>query len=573
MKEHKLINPYDPAVHCIQSRLGTSLEKIEEYTAMMQADIQFDPCAGFVDSNGDIWIYDGKHRRESAIAAGSMLLCELEPGTQQDAEWHAAHANTRHGLPRTRNDIINAVNMALRHPYGQQKSDRELALWCGCDHKTVGKYRSKLEASGEIPQVQTRTITRGEQEYQMEIPAKPDPVETEIIKEKGLYFDMLFDIDESGECERLTRTVLPSESDFVPLTAQAAETKGWCHSCPYASSGHYLNENGFKWCTLSIIQDLDLRKILKTDKIQRYNLFHKPEAPASDADDQGDLEPEEEFEEDKTDEEETEEHAFQARLKRCRECLDKCYLVKIDGVFGVTKIYEVNEYVAKVRGVTYPYDPDVPFKGMAACTENFELEDLRRELTPECWETSKYRTMNNIKDYSNVRPEKENPEQHIEPEPEQPSEELKTENPIDIKEIHRLRRILQNPDIRDSRRFEAIDAVDAIEFFTLLHLLDWPDDLESLYVNLPSGRISTLRELRTPTEFNSPMPPSMLLEFWEPETEINGNDVYCLDYESVAGTPEYYFRQCTLDTWQIFFRYWRFKQLYGNVKSRLKTLE
>lgn len=562
MKEHKLINPYDPAVHCIQSRLGTSLEKIEEYTAMMQADIQFDPCAGFVDSNGDIWIYDGKHRRESAIAAGSMLLCELEPGTQQDAEWHAAHANTRHGLPRTRNDIINAVNMALRHPYGQQKSDRELALWCGCDHKTVGKYRSKLEASGEIPQVQTRTITRGEQEYQMEIPAKPDPVETEIIKEKGLYFDMLFDIDESGECERLTRTVLPSESDFVPLTAQAAETKGWCHSCPYASSGHYLNENGFKWCTLSIIQDLDLRKILKTDKIQRYNLFHKPEAPASDADDQGDLEPEEEFEEDKTDEEETEEHAIQARLERCRECLNKYYLVKVDGVLGVTKIYEVNEYLAKVRGVTYPYDPLVPFKGMAAGTLNFELEELINELSDQCWKQAKWDVAH--KGSNSIEP----PSQPT-PEP----EECKAENSIDIKEIRRLRRILQDPDIRDSRRFEAIDAIDTIEFFALLHLLDWPDDLESLYVNFPSGRISTLRELRTPTEFNSPMPPSTLLEFWEPETKINDNDVYRPDYESVAGTPEYYFRQCTLDVWQIFLRYWRFKQLYGNVKSRLKTLE
>lgn len=554
MKEHKLINPNDPTVHCIQSRLGTSLEKIEEYTAMMQADIQFDPCAGFVDPNGDIWIYDGKHRRESAMQAGSMLLCELEPGTQQDAEWHAAHANTRHGLPRTRNDIINAVKIALRHPYGQQKSDRELALWCGCDHKTIGKYRKELEASGEIPQMQTRTITRGEQAYQMEIPVKTEPVEP---KDRSEFKTTPTTKELKGVIKAFMSLEFPN---FVTAREELDHLySNWQAKEPYVTLVNKLKKHLESLYTIENFHFTTRTACL--DALTDWNVLYNEGY-------RGVLEAEEEVDE------EDEEHAFQARLERCRECLDKCYLVKIDGVFGVTKIYEVNKHLAKVRGVTYPYDPDVPFKGMAACTENFELEDLRRELTPECWETSKYRTMNNIKDYSNVRPEKENPEQHIEPEPEQPSEELKTENPIDIKEIHRLRRILQNPDIRDSRRFEAIDAVDAIEFFTLLHLLDWPDDLESLYVNLPSGRISTLRELRTPTEtFHLMIQPSTLLEFWEPETKINDNDAYLSENESISGTPEYYFRQCTLDAWQIFFRYWYFKKEYGKAKSRLNTLE
>ena len=71
-----------------------------------------------------------------------------------------------------------------------------------------------------------------------------------------------------------------------------------------------------------------------------------------------------------------EEDAFEARLERCRACVGKHYLVKIEGVLGVTHITEVNEYLAIVRGVTYPYDANNPFPNFACGTFNFGLEDL-----------------------------------------------------------------------------------------------------------------------------------------------------------------------------------------------------
>ena len=71
-----------------------------------------------------------------------------------------------------------------------------------------------------------------------------------------------------------------------------------------------------------------------------------------------------------------EEDAFEARLERCRACVGKHYLVKIEGVLGVTHITEVNEYLAIVRGVTYPYDANNPFPNFACGTFNFKLEDL-----------------------------------------------------------------------------------------------------------------------------------------------------------------------------------------------------
>ena len=456
MKEHKLINPYDPAVHCIQSRLGTSLEKIEEYTAMMQADVQFDPCAGFVDPNGDIWIYDGKHRRESAMQAGSMLLCELEPGTRQDAEWHAAHANTRHGLPRTRNDIINAVKIALRHPYGHQKSDRDLALWCGCDHKTIGKYRKELEASGEIPQMQTRTITRGEQAYQMEIPVKTEPEPTEqeqpvkpMATEANIqqavldYCKTLDPFPEEGllACYRIAHK-LASHEDEIKRIRQILELTFELDYSGYPRWRIYdqIGEQAAKiQVALEGMWGITLQFVSMDDKSPRCAIcqknilsgivfYHKIldeyhcvmcSRPGYMYDQKSEtepkplIEPEELKVKDLVEEAIDEEHAFQARLKRCRECLDKCYLVKIDEVFGVTHIYEVNHHLAKVRGVTYPYDPYIPFKGMACGTLNFELEDLLKELTQECWEYSK----------SHIRREDSNDiEPELQPEPDHQSQ-------------------------------------------------------------------------------------------------------------------------------------------------------
>jgi DNA-binding transcriptional regulator YhcF (GntR family) len=69
-------------------------------------------------------------------------------------------ANQKHGLRRNRADKRLAVQQALLHPQGAGLSDREIARHCGVDHKTVGRVRSELEASGEIPRITERNITR-----------------------------------------------------------------------------------------------------------------------------------------------------------------------------------------------------------------------------------------------------------------------------------------------------------------------------------------------------------------------------------------------------------------------------
>jgi hypothetical protein len=152
----------------IQSRATTHADLIEEYAEMMQAGIEFEAAFGLRDEAGQVYIHDGLHRGEAAKALGKLLLVEVKPGTKLEAEWLALTANQKHGLRRSREDKRRVVHTALLHPYGAQLSNREIGRHCGVDHKTVGKIRQELELSGEIPQIQTRTVTRAGVTYEQD---------------------------------------------------------------------------------------------------------------------------------------------------------------------------------------------------------------------------------------------------------------------------------------------------------------------------------------------------------------------------------------------------------------------
>jgi predicted RNA-binding Zn-ribbon protein involved in translation (DUF1610 family) len=135
---------------------------------MMLAGIEFEAACGLRDEAGQVYIHDGLHRGEAAKAVGKLLLVEVKPGTKLEAEWLALTANQKHGLRRSREDKRRVVHTALLHPYGARLSNREIGRHCGVDHKTVGKIRQELELSGEIPQIQTRTVTRAGATYEQD---------------------------------------------------------------------------------------------------------------------------------------------------------------------------------------------------------------------------------------------------------------------------------------------------------------------------------------------------------------------------------------------------------------------
>jgi hypothetical protein len=47
-------------------------------------------------------------------------------------------------------------------------SDSQIAEHVGVDDKTVAKYRAELVAASELPKIETRTVKRGDQEYEID---------------------------------------------------------------------------------------------------------------------------------------------------------------------------------------------------------------------------------------------------------------------------------------------------------------------------------------------------------------------------------------------------------------------
>ncbi|MFC1975760.1 hypothetical protein ACFLXQ_05135 [Chloroflexota bacterium] len=160
MKESNVTKQSPENLTFIQSRAEINFSIVDEYAAMMTDGLEFDPVEGIQDESGNVYVWDGFHRGEAARKTGTTLAVNIQPGTKQDAEWLALTANQKHGLRRSRADKQRIVRQALLHPYGVNLSNREIARHCGVSDKTVGKIRSEMEATAEIPQLDKRVVKK-----------------------------------------------------------------------------------------------------------------------------------------------------------------------------------------------------------------------------------------------------------------------------------------------------------------------------------------------------------------------------------------------------------------------------
>ncbi|KKM98044.1 hypothetical protein LCGC14_1162040, partial [marine sediment metagenome] len=167
------LHPDKTKVTIIQSRAEMNLDLINEYAQEMKDGTIFDAIDA-IRENGHFYIYNGAHRVEAARQINFTLDISWTPGTRADAEWAALAANTKHGLRRSTATKQRVAKNALLHEKGAGLSDREIARWCQVDHKTVGKLRKGLEASGEIPQIAERTVTRNGKTFTQAAKAEPE---------------------------------------------------------------------------------------------------------------------------------------------------------------------------------------------------------------------------------------------------------------------------------------------------------------------------------------------------------------------------------------------------------------
>lgn len=149
-----------------QSRKELDEDVIKQYGDLIAEGVEFPPLDVVFDG-ADYWLVDGFHRRWAAVKQKvKAFKCNVVQGTREDARWLSYGVNKDHGLPRTPADKVKAILAALKHPRGVKLSDRQIAAHVGVDHKTVGKYRTAKESSGEIPQIDSRTVTRGGTTYE-----------------------------------------------------------------------------------------------------------------------------------------------------------------------------------------------------------------------------------------------------------------------------------------------------------------------------------------------------------------------------------------------------------------------
>ena len=149
----------------LQPRATLHQDWIEEYAMDMATGATFPPPVVFFDGN-DYWLADGFHRVFAAEALGLVdMECDIRRGSRRDALLHSVGANAEHGHRRTNDDKQRAIDIMFADPEWTKLPDREIARHCAVDHKTVSARRPK--PSGEIPQIEPRTVTRGGTTYPM----------------------------------------------------------------------------------------------------------------------------------------------------------------------------------------------------------------------------------------------------------------------------------------------------------------------------------------------------------------------------------------------------------------------
>lgn len=135
-----------------QTRVAIDLGTVNRYAELMADGVNLPPVDIYVDEHGVHWLADGYHRIEAAESCGKTEIdATIHTGSRDDALWAALAANRTHGLPMSRDDKRNAVEMALRAFLG--KSNREIGRQVGCGDQLVARVRETLESNRVITQL------------------------------------------------------------------------------------------------------------------------------------------------------------------------------------------------------------------------------------------------------------------------------------------------------------------------------------------------------------------------------------------------------------------------------------
>jgi len=139
-----------------QSRVKICEETVDRYVATLEEAHEagkqnwpFPPIVVFHDGNSYL-VSSGFHRTLAARRHGrASIPCEVHQGTAWDALLYGMGANKTHGLPPTRADNRNAVEILLDAP--KRISQIEIARIVGVDTRTVRRIIAERKAKDDPP--------------------------------------------------------------------------------------------------------------------------------------------------------------------------------------------------------------------------------------------------------------------------------------------------------------------------------------------------------------------------------------------------------------------------------------
>lgn len=171
---------------------------VAEYAEAMQEEARLPPIRIIRDPDGRLLLVDGWHRVAASRKLGDLTIyARIRNGDWSDAVEGAAAQNARHGLKRSNADKRRAVEMLLALPKWAHASDRAIAQQCAVHHELVGEVRRNIKGlrpAGNsasyaqpleniepdlTPPRERRVVRRGEQEYQMTLPRRKEPMPSE----------------------------------------------------------------------------------------------------------------------------------------------------------------------------------------------------------------------------------------------------------------------------------------------------------------------------------------------------------------------------------------------------------
>lgn len=158
-----------------QPRFQLSEEQIGAYAEAMKDGAEF-PALECAYDGSAYWLWDGFTRLSAGDRIGKTTWkVHVTQGSREDAVWLSYGANGTHGLPRSKEETLRAIESALVHPKGKGMSDEAIAQHTQTTRGQVRYARDKMRKDPEshYTEPETRTGTDGKEYKQSQPSSRP----------------------------------------------------------------------------------------------------------------------------------------------------------------------------------------------------------------------------------------------------------------------------------------------------------------------------------------------------------------------------------------------------------------